>query len=166
MTSSYIKRIVYTAMFAALICIATLVIQIPSPMNGYVNLGDGVILIASWILGPVCGMIAGAVGSGLADVIGGYAYYAPATIVIKGLCGLAAGLLFSKTSTWRCILAAVVAEIIMVLGYFAYAGLIFGEGIGAAASIPGNIAQGVMGIIIFILAMMRFKKMGKNPGDF
>lgn len=152
-------------MFAALVCIATLVIQIPSPMNGYVNLGDGVILIASWILGPLCGMTAGAVGSGLADIIGGYAYYAPGTIVIKGISGLVAGLLFSGKSTGRCIAAAAAAEAVMVLGYFGYAGLIFGEGFGAAASIPGNIVQGVMGIAVFVLAFLRLKKMGKYPGS-
>ena len=43
------------AMFAALICVATMLIQIPSPLNGYVNFGDCFILVAAWVLGPVWG---------------------------------------------------------------------------------------------------------------
>ena len=38
------------------------------------------------------------------------------------------------------------AEIIMVLGYFGYASLWLGKGLAAAASIPGNLVQGVFGI--------------------
>ena len=39
------------------------------------------------------------------------------------------------------------AEVIMVLGYFAYASLWLGKGLAAAASIPGNIVQGVFGLV-------------------
>ena len=35
----------------------------------------------------------------------------------------------------------------MVLGYFAYASLWLGKGLAAAASIPGNIVQGVFGLV-------------------
>ena len=34
----------------------------------------------------------------------------------------------------------------MVLGYFGYACLILGRGLAAAASIPGNLVQGAVGI--------------------
>ena len=59
-------KICVTAMFAALICVATMLIQIPSPLNGYVNFGDCFILIAAWVLGPVYGFAAGGIGSALA----------------------------------------------------------------------------------------------------
>ena len=40
----------------------------------------------------------------------------------------------------------------MVVGYFGYAGLLLGKGIGAAASIPGNLVQAAMGLVIgFVL---------------
>ena len=74
-----------TAMFAALICVATMVIQIPSPLGGYVNFGDCFILVAAWVLGPVYGFAAGGIGSALADAFTGYAHYIPGTFVIKGL---------------------------------------------------------------------------------
>ena len=49
------EKLVFTSMFTALACIATMVIQIPSPMNGYLNLGDAVVLLGAWFLGPAYG---------------------------------------------------------------------------------------------------------------
>ena len=40
MNDKKIRTLVLSALFAALCTVMTLVIQIPSPMNGYVNLGD------------------------------------------------------------------------------------------------------------------------------
>ena len=47
-------------MFAALSCAATMVIQIPIA-TGYLNFGDGLCLLAGWILGPWYGFAAGIV---------------------------------------------------------------------------------------------------------
>lgn len=88
------EKLVFTSMFTALACIATMVIQIPSPMNGYLNLGDAVVLLGAWFLGPAYGAFAGGVGSMLADILSGYAYYAPGTLMIKGLMALAAAVVF------------------------------------------------------------------------
>ena len=54
-------------MFAALSCAATMVIQIPIA-TGYLNFGDGLCLLAGWILGPWYGFAAGIVYS----LIAGY----------------------------------------------------------------------------------------------
>ncbi len=89
MADKKIRTISLAAMFAALCCVATLVIQIPSPMNGYVNLGDCFVLLGAVYLGPVWGFLAGGVGSMFADIISGYAHYAPGTFLIKGLMALA-----------------------------------------------------------------------------
>ena len=51
------EKLVFTSMFTALTCIATLVIQIPSPMNGYLNLGDALVLLGAWFLGPAYGCL-------------------------------------------------------------------------------------------------------------
>ena len=46
----------------------------------------------------------------------------------------------------------------MVVGYFFYASLILGKGLAAAASIPGNIVQGIAGVAIgMALAMVLHK---------
>ncbi|MBQ2700805.1 MAG: ECF transporter S component [Clostridia bacterium] len=135
-----VMRLVMTSLWAALCCVATLAIQIPSPMNGYVNLGDGLVLLSGWLLGPLHGFAAAGLGSALADLITGYTVYAPATFLIKGLMALMACLLKPR---W---LGGLVAEGWMVLGYFLFAGLLMGEGWAAAASIPGNLAQGAVGL--------------------
>lgn len=148
-------KLVLAAVFAALTCVATMMIHIPMPAtNGYINLGDGMVLLSAFLLGPVYGMAAGGLGSMLADILLGYASYAPGTLVIKGLMALCAALIMgalrNKTKAGM-IAGALVGELIMVLGYFAYEGLILGYGLAAAASIPGNAIQGAAGMIVSIL---------------
>ncbi len=152
MADKKIRTISLAAMFAALCCVATLVIQIPSPMNGYVNLGDCFVLLGAVYLGPVWGFLAGGVGSMFADIISGYAHYAPGTFLIKGLMALAFVLIYRTLGKKipdiaSYLIAAVVGEVIMVTGYFGYASLILGKGLAAAASIPGNLMQGVFGVV-------------------
>ena len=40
----------------------------------------------------------------------------------------------------------------MVAGYFGYACLILGKGLAAAASIPGNLVQGIFGLAVALVA--------------
>lgn len=148
-------KLVLAALFAALCCVATMLIHIPIPAtNGYINLGDGVVLLSAFLLGPVYGMAAGGLGSMLADLLLGYAAYAPGTLVIKGLMALCAALIVKKTGgkTAGLILGALAGELIMVLGYFAYESTLLGYGLAAAASIPGNALQGAGGCIVGVLA--------------
>ena len=81
MSDVKIRKLVLAALFTALCTIMTLVIQVPSPMQGYVNLGDCAVLLSAWILGPVYGGVAAGVGSMLADLLSGYAHYAPGTFL-------------------------------------------------------------------------------------
>ena len=78
-----VKVLTLAALFTAMTTVATLLIQIPTPTKGYVNLGDSIVNIAAWVLGPVYGAAAAGIGSALADIISGYVVYAPATLVIK-----------------------------------------------------------------------------------
>ena len=66
--SNITRKIVMSAMFAALVCIATMMIRIPSPLKGYLNLGDGIVLLAGWMLPPFYGFLAAGAGSALADL--------------------------------------------------------------------------------------------------
>ena len=154
MSDKKIRKLVVSALMAALTYVATMVIQIPSPMNGYVNLGDCFVLLSGWLLGPWYGGAAAGIGSMLTDLLYGYGYYAPGTFIIKGLDALVAALIFNAMGRTNvaAIVSGVVGEFIMVVGYFAYAGLLLGKGIGAAASIPGNLVQAAMGLVIgFVL---------------
>ena len=80
------KTLTVSAMLAALACVATL-INVPS-VDGYKNLGDCIVLLSGCLLGPLYGALAAGMGSALSDIILGYAYYAPATLVIKGVMAL------------------------------------------------------------------------------
>ena len=41
------KKLVYTALFTALCCVGTMVIQIPTPAtHGYIHLGDAFVILS------------------------------------------------------------------------------------------------------------------------
>ncbi len=147
-----IKKIVITSVLSVLTCVSTMVIQIPSPMNGYVNLGDCMVLTDGILLSPVWSWFAAGVGSMLADILSGYMYYAPGTLVIKSAMVLVFSFFynilkkqFSFGLSFIC--SSLISELIMVVGYFIYSSLFLGNGLSAAASIPGNLIQGIFGII-------------------
>ncbi len=147
-------KLALAAVFAALSCVATMVIHIPMPAtNGYINLGDCAVLLGAFVLGPVYGAAAGGLGSMLADLLLGYAAYAPGTLVIKGLVAVCAALIMRAAGkkSLGLLLGAFLGELVMVLGYFAYESLILGYGMGAAASIPGNAIQGAVGMVLGVL---------------
>ena len=160
MSDKKIRTMVLAAVLAALACVATMVVQIPSPMNGFVNLGDCFVLLSGWLLGPWWGAAAGGIGSMLADLLLGYGHYAPGTLVIKGLMALVGAVVFKAfgKSSVGALVSGVISEIIMVGGYFGYAGLLLGKGIGAAASIPGNLVQAAMGLVIGLVLFFLLKR--------
>ena len=151
--NSNLKKLILAALFAALSCVATMSIRIPTPgTGGYIHPGDAIVILSGVILGPVWGFLAGGIGSALSDLIGGYFIYVPITFVIKGLVALAAGLLYQKVgknqkSRYIAVILGGVADIILVAGgYFVCEFFIYGAG--ATASIPANIIQGVGGLVI------------------
>ena len=173
-----IKSLVTAALFAAIICVATAVVKIPSPATGgYFNLGDCFVLLAGFFLGPVYGGLAAGIGSALTDILGGYMQYAPATFVIKALMAIVVCLIYkalkkafsSKLSVVAKLIAAVAAEAVMVLGYFGYEAVILKYGMGAAGSIPGNIIQGAVGAaaaIALVTALEAAAKKSKTISSF
>lgn len=157
-----INKLILTAMLAALTCVATLIIKLPSPLNGYINLGDCVVLLSGWLLSPALGFCAAGIGSGLADLISGYPLYIPATFIIKGLMAVVAYYVFKALSkgtysTVARIISALSAEVVMVLGYYVFEGFIYGF-IPSAVNIPANGVQGVAGIIIGTVLIKIFEK--------
>lgn len=160
MSDKKIKSMVMAAVMAALTYVATTVIKIPAPTGGYVHIGDGLVLLCGWILGPWWGGAAAGIGSMLVDLLGGYGHYAPGTLVIKGCMALVAALIVKamKESKASYVISAVVSEVIMVAGYFGYASLLLGKGWGAAASIPGNLVQGAMGMVIGLVLLVVLKR--------
>ena len=156
------QKIVMSSLISALVCVATMIIKIPSPLKGYINLGDCVVLLSGWALPPVYAFLAAGIGSALADLFSGYIVYAPATFIIKGLMALIAYGLFrlignKVSSLAKKIISGTAAEIFMILGYFLFESILYG----AAASIvniPANAVQGVAGVILGIALTKVFEK--------
>lgn len=156
------QKIITSSLIAALVCVATMIIKIPSPLKGYMNLGDCVVLLAGWILPVQYGFLAAGIGSGLADILSGYVVYAPATFLIKGLMALVAysgyKLLSKKLGSLSSrLISGAVSEILMVLGYLVFEGILYGFG-PSLVNIPANAVQGVAGLILGTLLVSVFEK--------
>ncbi|NLT12310.1 MAG: ECF transporter S component [Clostridiaceae bacterium] len=144
----HLLRLALSGIFAAAIFVFTQ-IRFPTAI-GYVNLGDGFILGASFLLGPWA-FFPAAIGSALADLMAGYPVYIPATFLIKGIMGLVAGILIHGKSVGviRKLSACIIAELIMVIGYFGFEALPFMYGPTAAAgSVIPNLVQAAAGALI------------------
>lgn len=157
-----LKKLITASMLAAICCVATMIIKIPSPLNGYINIGDCVVLFAGFLLSPVYAFASAGVGSALADIFSGYIIYAPATFVIKGIMALIAHfgfrLLNKKIGYLNSqIISGTVSEIFMVLGYFVFEGFLYGF-IPSAVNIPANAIQGLAGLILGIIIVNILKK--------
>ena len=157
------QKIVLASMIAALCCIATMTIKIPTLVKGgYLNLGDSIVLLAGWLLSPMYGFLAAGLGSALADVFLGYFIYAPATFVIKGLmavvvfCGCRYIKKKKASALWR-VATCAVAEMVMVFGYFIFEIFLYGFAT-SALNIPMSAIQGVAGLIVGIALIKIFEK--------
>ena len=167
-----LQKLISAALFTAIICVATYVVQIPMPATGgYVNLGDCFVLTAGLFLGAGYGAIAVGLGSALSDIIAGYAQYAPATFIIKALMAVIVFFVYKalkksfsgRFSAVAKLIGGIAAEAVMVLGYFGYEAVILKYGIGAAGSILGNVMQGIVGIAAAVALSTAFEKVaGKS----
>lgn len=140
------KRLVLLAVVASLVLVATAFLKVPTP-TGYVHLGDGVIYAAAVAFGPSFGAVSGAIGSTLADVLGGYFVWAPWTFVIKGVAGWVIGRMGHGRPRRAQALAMATAGIWTVAGYAAGTAVLYSP----AAVLPeilGNIAQVGSGVAI------------------
>lgn len=158
--SKKVKLIVYNAMAIALVTLATLAIRVPT-IKGYVNFGDIMIFVLAAFMGSKTGLIAGGIGSCIADLIG-YPAYAPATLIIKGLEGLICGLIVrrdkdNEINILSFVIACVIGASVMVLGYFTFELFAFGKAT-AMPSVPSNIFQGSASAVSALPIVLAIKK--------
>jgi uncharacterized membrane protein len=142
------KEIAAIAVMGALTTVATLVITLPFPATGgYFNLGDAIVVATALIFGPVVGAIAGGLGSGLADFIGGWYTFIIATTIIKGTEGFVVGYLagdHENRTYLKTLIAWFAGGIVLVGGYFIAEAFFLGMGVPAAtAEIIINIPQAI-----------------------
>ena len=169
---------VTTAMMTAMVMIATTFFKVPNAM-GYIHLGDGFVLLAAIILPKKYACFAGGVGAGLADIYGGYAVWAPWTLVIKIVMVLIVQLFFDfltkRASNGKHIakiagipfaelFAYVLAVLWTVSGYYVAQGFISGNWAAPIADVPGNVLQAAVGSVIAILVSVTLGKtsLGKS----
>ena len=159
------KELCIKALLIALVTVTTMAVRIPIPAtSGYIHLGDSVIILSGVFFGWEYGLLAGGLGSMFADILGGYAHWAPFTLIIKMLMGLAVGKIANYSGekgnffNARNVVAAAVGIIIMVVGYLIGGTVLKGSFAVALTSVPFNIIQGLGGFIIHLVIGAAFNK--------
>lgn len=179
MNSNSTKKIVLNGVMIALVFLGTYLTRIPTPLpGGYFNLGDAVIMVAAITLGRKSGLIAGAIGSCLADIVTGGFIFAPITFIVKGLEGYFVGVIASmgqnnaKASTAMKAVAVIVGAVIMVFGYFfaeTYILGMFSTGFGLTAAVtelPANLVQGGLSAVVGYALSLALIKMNVQKYAF
>lgn len=132
---------------AGQLCGATLLltlISIPLPSGyGYVNLGDAGVYLCALLLPGGLGPLAAGVGAALADLILGWAVYAPVTLLVKGLTAFLAGLAFRRAKK-AAIPLSLLCCLMVPLGYFLYEVILLTAPVAAVNVLP-NALQAVIG---------------------
>ncbi|BAQ09368.1 membrane protein [Bacillus sp. OxB-1] len=159
--------LVLTAVLAALVLVSTMLLNIRLPMaingGGLIHLGTAMLFIASILFGPKKGTLAGALGMGLFDLLGGYAIWAPITIAARGLQGYVVGKIAwsngrQGNSFAFNLIATVVSIPLMVAVYYIGEAIMFNSLIVPLASIPGDLIQNFIGLAIAIPVCAMLKK--------
>lgn len=159
MKHQQIKNMVLAAMMAAVIFVFTAYIHVPSH-TGYTHIGDGFLYLAACLLPTPYACAAGAIGEGLADLLSGYAMWAPGTVVIKAVTALFFTSKSAKIICRRNLLAILPSFVVCVGGYYTYEALITGNWAAPALGIPGYITQVVLSTAAFLLAGAALQKAG------
>lgn len=166
MNKKKLNSIILAALFAALVTISTMIIQIPTIVKGYIHLGDTIVYLSGILLGPLYGALAAGLGSFLADMLSGFVVFSIPTLIIKGVEAMVVGFIFKqvvlnaidlKQLLTRYILAVVAGGSIMVGGYFLAEIFLFGFEVAVLEIVP-NIVQAVGGGIIGFPLLLALKR--------
>jgi uncharacterized membrane protein len=156
MDAKMVRRIALVAVMAAVTCVLTLVVQVPVPATGgYIHLGDVAANFVALAFGPWLGPVIAGGGMAIADLLAGYAIYAPGTLVIHGLQAVVVALVGRNRKPWMMFVAAIAGGAVVVAGYFFYQAVILGLGaLTAAKEAPFNVIQalsGLVGVPVYLL---------------
>jgi uncharacterized membrane protein len=167
MKTNKIIKLVAAALMAAMTCVTTIIIAVPSPAGGFIHPGDGFVILSGIILGPFFGGLAAGIGSMLADIILGFTSYAAATLIIKCLAAIIGVLVYRLLHKNRnlhvlpVLFAGVCASITVTIGYFIFESFLLGLGVAAAfPNVLFNLVQNTFGIIV---ATILFPLLHKVP---
>ena len=155
------------AIMIAVAAVLTFAVQIPIPATGgYVHFGDVAVFFTSFAFGPIIGLVAGGVGCAIADILSGYASWAPLTLVAHGLQGWVAGYFGYKKGVVAMIVAWAIGAICLIGVYFLGEWFIYGLGYGGALGEVGpnfiqELVGGVVGIPLVLLIRRAYPPIDK-----
>ncbi len=149
MNQRQILRLCLAATMAAIIYVFTAIFHIPTH-TGYTHVGDGFLYLAACLLPGPYAAAAGAIGAGLADLLSGYAIWAPGTVVIKSLTALCFSHRAERIVCPRNLFALVPAWALCIGGYFLYEGALTGNFAVALLGIPGYIVQVLCSTVLYL----------------
>ncbi len=141
-----------TALFMAMVVVLSMsALSIPVP-GGHLYFNDVVIDTAAMLMDPLSAFIACGVGAFLGDLL---FYPAPmfVSLITHGLQALVISLLCRKDQPLLALLSFLLAEAVMVLGYFLLEWALYGVA-SAAAAIGPNVVQGIAGVLIGMLCLL------------
>lgn len=161
MGNKNVRNICITALLTALTALCTAYISVPMPSSaGYVHFGDAIIMISACLLDFPYALFVGALGGAVADLITGFAVYAPYTIVIKLLLAFCYSSKKEKIVNTRNIIGFAPSIVITVGGYYLAEVMISGNWISPiAATVPGNLIQSIGSIVVFIVLGIAMDKL-------
>ncbi|MDK2784138.1 MAG: hypothetical protein PWQ41_642 [Bacillota bacterium] len=171
MNEPVFRSFALTALFTALVTLATMAFKVPVPATqGFINLGDTFIFAAALLWGGRSAFWAGSLGSSLADILSGYPHWAPFTFFIKGLEGYVAGYVghrpFSAAGRLGpAVLGLVLGGLLMATGYFAAEVLLYGLP-AALVELPGNTFQAGGSLIISLPLAAALRRVGLDRRGF
>jgi len=158
-TTTSALHIALIAVLTAVVVVFTLIIKIPTPTKGYLNLADLAICFIAFTFSPLTAFITGALGTGLADILSGFPQWAPISFIVHGLEGLCVACIVRRTKEQmkdglkvpaiKIVFAMIVCMVIVTGGYYVLGATVMSIGwAAAAAGIPGNVAQAGIGVVI------------------
>ena len=156
-----LKEMTVIGLGIAVVFCGTYFFIIPNQLGGYMNLGDGFILMFATVVNPLGGFLIGGVGSAIADLVSGYGLYAPFTLVIKGLEGLFVAT-FVKKHEKQAFLVYLVGCLIMIGGYFLVDWYLQQSFALAITGLPTNLVQALCGLVIAMLLGGFVRKQAKS----
>lgn len=158
-----IQWMVMTALSIALTYVITGYINIRIPFlpanGGLVHLGNVPVFVAAAFYGRKSAALSGAVGMGLFDLTCGWVAWAPFTFVICGLIGWTYGFITEKHPSKGYLMVGVLAALVVkIAGYYIAEGILYGNWLAPAASIPGNVVQILAAGVIAVPLILALQK--------
>ncbi len=161
MSEKRLKHITLSGVLTALVFVVTAYLHIPTA-NGYIHVGDGFIYLAACLLPLPYAIAVGSGGALLADVLTGYAVWAPGSVVIKALSAM---LFFGRRRRVICLrhcLALIPSALVTAGGYYLYEALLYGNLIAPLAGIPASLLQAGASAAVFVLLGLSVDRMRGN----